>query len=238
MPLWEHVEELRKRLLVIITFFAIFFFVIFFFSRDLLGYMEATFVPGEALIVRRPTEYLWLMMKLSAYLSLIIILPLIVYETFAFASPGLYDHEIIAVRKVIAISAGFVALGFAVSFLVLKRLLPYFATLSKNADIETLWSIDLFFDFVIKFTFSLSIFSLLPVVFYFMIKANIIDSEDMKKWRKYIYPGGFAFCALLLPQPFTLQLVFFLIFIAIYELFIHYGTNRHQDKKTPGDLRA
>jgi sec-independent protein translocase protein TatC len=230
MPFWEHFEELRKRVLTVIAFFALFFFMIFLFSRDLLGYMEAVFAPGAEFIVRRPTEYLWLMTKLSAYLSVIVILPLIVYEILVFSSSGLYDNERSFLRRAIAVSAAFVAMGVTTSTLVLKRLLPYLAGLSENAGTEARWSIELVLDFVIKSAFTFSIFSLLPVVMYFMMRAGIVDSENMKKWRKYVYSGAFFFCALLLPQPFTLQLIFFIIFVMIYEIFIVYGKRISQEK--------
>lgn len=99
-PLMEHLEELRNRILWALVAWAVMTGVAFVFRLELLALLErpldiynATAKIKADLQVLNITEPFVTSFKIAAFGGLALALPFIVYQIWAFISPGLYDHE-------------------------------------------------------------------------------------------------------------------------------------------------
>ena len=90
----EHLEELRKRIFILASFFAIFFFIGLYFSRKFLNFLvkEASNF-GVKLISITPTEIFISELKIGFFFALLLLIPFIIYHVLIFVKPGLKKEE-------------------------------------------------------------------------------------------------------------------------------------------------
>src|SRR5688500_15655173 len=102
MTLWEHLAELRTRMVKMIVFFIIGFGVAWYFRETLLEVLKKPFADawdpklfgGPAkLHFQSPASGFIAYVKLSALSGLVFSLPLMLYQMWAFVAPGLYSKE-------------------------------------------------------------------------------------------------------------------------------------------------
>jgi len=93
MTIWEHVTDLRKRLLVSLVALVVTVSISFYFSDDLIHILARPIGGIEKLISIEVTENVGVFMKVSLLSGFILALPLIVYEILGFIFKGLYEKE-------------------------------------------------------------------------------------------------------------------------------------------------
>src|SRR5206468_10748812 len=97
MTIWEHLEELRKRLIISLLAIAAALPICWFFRESLFNIVQAPFLrfvhPGDKLSFISLTEPFMVYMKLSAVSALIFTSPIIISQVWLFISPGLYKRE-------------------------------------------------------------------------------------------------------------------------------------------------
>ena len=97
MTLWEHLEELRRRLIVcIITLFAG-FVVCWFYREKIFDVIQAPFLryvaSGDKLSFISLTEPFFVYMKVAAFAAIIFTSPILITQLWLFIAPGLYKKE-------------------------------------------------------------------------------------------------------------------------------------------------
>jgi sec-independent protein translocase protein TatC len=97
MTIWEHLDELRKRLMVSLAALAVGFVVCWFFRESLWEVVQAPFMKyvakGDRLSFISLTEPFLVYMKLSALAAIIFTSPILITQLWLFISPGLYKRE-------------------------------------------------------------------------------------------------------------------------------------------------
>ncbi|MBZ5545483.1 MAG: twin-arginine translocase subunit TatC, partial [Acidobacteriia bacterium] len=100
MSFFEHLEELRQRLIRSILAIFIAFGVCFYFSDHIYGYLAKPLTDtlrslhmSDKLVYTNPIDPFNLYIKLSAVVGLFLASPYILYQLWLFISPGLYRHE-------------------------------------------------------------------------------------------------------------------------------------------------
>jgi len=97
MSFLEHLEELRKRLIVSFVALGVAFLVCWNFADRIFGWLDqplAKFLPpGEKLVFTRLTEPFMLYMKVAFFAGIFVASPVILWQLWLFISPGLYKRE-------------------------------------------------------------------------------------------------------------------------------------------------
>src|SRR3989338_7826504 len=90
LPLLEHLDEIRKRLFVVIIVFIIFSATGFYFIEDILQWLK---IPGGVylgtLAVFSPTSAILTFFKMAFFFGLIFSLPVLLYEIWMFVRPAI-----------------------------------------------------------------------------------------------------------------------------------------------------
>ena len=88
----EHIDEIRKRLMVIVVFFVIAVIGSFFIAKPIIKFLqsEAGYEEFHAFNVVDPIA---LYLKVIVFLAVVIISPIIMYQFWSFISPGLHETE-------------------------------------------------------------------------------------------------------------------------------------------------
>src|SRR6185503_654116 len=96
MTFLEHLDELRVRLIHAMVALAVGFAVCWYFHERLFWFLTQPLrraYPEVEFIFTSPTEALMLHMKMSFFVGIFVAAPYLLYQVWAFVSPGLYPHE-------------------------------------------------------------------------------------------------------------------------------------------------
>ena len=134
------------------------------------------------------TEGFTVYLKVSIVAGVILALPVILYQTWAFIAPGLYEHEKCHALPFIFIGLVLFVIGIIVGYVVLRYPVEFLITFASNSFTE-LVTADSYFGFVAFFMLAFGIVFELPLVLTFMAKVGIITGDTLKKKRAVAHIG-------------------------------------------------
>uniref|UniRef100_J3L0A3 Sec-independent protein translocase protein TATC, chloroplastic n=1 Tax=Oryza brachyantha TaxID=4533 RepID=J3L0A3_ORYBR len=155
MSIFDHLEELRDRIFVSVLAVGAAILACFAYSKDLIRILEAPVsVQGVRFLQLSPGEFFFTTLKVSGYCGLLLGSPVILYEIIAFVLPGLTRDERRFLGPIVLGSSVLFYLGIFFSYTVLApAALNFFVNYAEGA-VESLWSIDQYFEFVLVLLFS------------------------------------------------------------------------------------
>ncbi|MEM2991410.1 MAG: twin-arginine translocase subunit TatC, partial [Halobacteria archaeon] len=171
MPLLEHIIELRNRLLRVVIAFMVIAFLVFPFTNSIIAAIWRYLIPeGVKMVMYEPLEFLIVQIMLALIIAGTVGIPLLIYELFQYASPGLYPHEkkyffLIVPFSMLLFIAG-VAVGFFAVLPVFFHLMVYY---SNDVAVPML-SIGRTFSVVTTFLAGLGLVFQLPLLIVFALK--------------------------------------------------------------------
>ena len=183
LSVWDHIGELRSRLLkamgaLVITTAASFFGL----ASYALDFLAGPVGGLENLVAIEVTESVGVYMRIALLSGFIIALPLIVYQILAFVVPGLYENEKRWLFSAIPIATLLFIAGVAFSyFVMLPAALPF---LLGFLDVQAMVSINRYIQFVTNMMFWIGVAFETPLVVFILAKLNIVTpSMLLKQWR-------------------------------------------------------
>ncbi|MAG08743.1 twin-arginine translocase subunit TatC [Candidatus Woesearchaeota archaeon] len=219
LPLYEHLDELRKRFLLIITFLFGFFILGFPLSNYFIKIIINDLTPNNVIIIGlTPIEYLLTQVKLGFIISLFITLPLIIYQALVFIIPGLTRKERDAIKLILP---GFILLfilGISFAYFILLPIAIYFLGNLSQGIIENLWSIKAFINFVLLSCLGSALLFQTPLLLAILNRLGIINLKMLKKYRAHVYVLIFLASALITPPDFITMLITALPLMVLYEI--------------------
>ncbi|XP_056165576.1 sec-independent protein translocase protein TATC, chloroplastic isoform X2 [Syzygium oleosum] len=155
MSIFDHLEELRQRMFVSVMAVGAAILGCFAFSKELVVILEAPVkTQGVRFLQLAPGEFFFTTLKVSGYCGLLLGSPVILYEIIAFVLPGLTRSERRFLGPIVLGSSVLFYAGIVFSYLILTpAALNFFVSYAEGA-VESLWSIDQYFEFVLVLMFS------------------------------------------------------------------------------------
>ncbi len=225
LALKEHLIELRKRLIIVIISIAVLVCITFPFSKQLLEYIVKDVVPqGTEIIVLGPMEYLYILVLISLTLSIILSFPVIIYETFMFMKPGLFPSERKFFLRVVPTSFILFIIGALFSYKLLLPLSLDFLLDYTIGKAEAMLVLSRFVRFLSFLLLSVGLIFQIPLIIALAVKADLIQKEDLKKKRKYIYGILLLIAFFIAPDPTPITPLLILLTLAlVYEISIFFA---------------
>jgi sec-independent protein translocase protein TatC len=217
MPLLEHLEELRQRLIRVFVSILIFAIVTYIFADYLLEYLVK---PMGTVYFRDPTGAFMVRLKLSFAGGILCSVLVILYHFWRFVSPGLYKHEIRSVLPVILFGTLFFFGGAAFCYLLVIPIALSFLQSFATESIQPWIDIKEYFSFVIYLCLAFGVVFELPVVSYFLGRVGIITSRFLIKGRRFALLFILIAGALLTPPDIFSQLALAIPLYLLYEVSI------------------
>ena len=139
--------------------------------------------PNDKLIVTTALEPFALYVKVSLYAAIALSVPFLLWQIWAFVSPGLYPHERKYVTPFIALSSIFFVLGAATAYyLIFPPAARYLLGLGQ--DFRLLLKADDYFDFIILLMLGMGVVFQMPAITYVLARIGLVDARWMiKVWR-------------------------------------------------------
>ena len=225
LPFTTHLEELRKRLIIAGGTWLVAFFACYAFADPLFRYISepvrAALPEGSSLVFITATEPFFTYMKIAALAALIVSLPVILWQFWAFVAPGLYTHEKrFAVSFVAASCLCFGAgayLGFTYIFPTIFAMLIKFGI--GGSDISAMLSMGSYLSLAALMLLAFGLIAEVPIVILVLARMGVIDHLWLKRNRKYMVIVAFVFAAIVTPGPDVISQVSLAIpFIILYEV--------------------
>lgn len=219
MGILDHLDEFRKRLIVVLVVFFTFTILGFVFVEDIYAYITKDL--SENLSVLSPTEILGFYFKLATVFGIAFSLPTIAYELWAFIKPGLHAHERKAAIPYIPGFFIFFILGLAFGFFVIFPLImDFLTTIGKDMFIE-MYTTDKYFSFVLNMSIPFGFLFEMPLVMMFLTSLGIINPYKLGKMRKYAYFFLIVVAVSISPPDFISDFVIAAPLLLLFEISVN-----------------
>ncbi|MGF2614290.1 twin-arginine translocase subunit TatC [Rossellomorea vietnamensis] len=222
MTIYEHIGELRKRLMFVVVFFMLAFLGSFFLAEPLIRYLQHADEAKELTMnAFRLTDPLKIYLEMMVFISLILTSPLILFQFWAFISPGLLERERKVTLSYIPISLLLFLGGLSFAYFILfPYVVGFMMNLSDELDIQQVIGINEYFHFLFQLTVPFGLLFQLPVVMLFLTRLGIITPMFMAQMRRYAYFILLVIAALITPPDIVSHLMVTVPLLFLYEISI------------------
>ncbi len=216
MSVLGHVKELRKRLLISVIALVATTIISFTFSQQLAQILAGPIGGLSAMESIDVTENVTAFMKISLLAGVVLALPIIVYEIFAFIMPGLNPKERKWVWFMIPLATLFFAGGVLFAyFFMLPTALPF---LLNFMGITTAPRPSTYFGFVLNLLFWVGLAFELPLIVFLLARLGLITARQLlKQWRIAIIVIAIL-SALITPTPDPVNMA--LMMLPLFTLYL------------------
>ncbi|MCF6139535.1 twin-arginine translocase subunit TatC [Pseudalkalibacillus berkeleyi] len=222
MTLQSHVEELRKRIFIVILIFLAAFISGFFLSMPLIQYLKQTpEAAGLELNVFKLTDPLTVFLDFAFLIGLLITSPVALYQIWAFISPGLLEKERRVTLMYIPLTFFLFVGGISFSYFILfPFVIDFMNGLSDLLGVEEEYGINEYFHFLFRLTLPFGILFQFPVVIMFLTRLGLVTPAFLRKIRKYSYFVLLVLAGMITPPELISHLMVTVPLILLYEISI------------------
>lgn len=207
MTFLEHLDELRRRLMIAAGAIAVGMAISFFFIQRIVDFvmvpLNALLPQGSTFISYEMTEGFMLYMKIAALTGLLLASPVVILQFWLFIAPGLYSHEKRFAIPFVFLGTFFFLLGAAFShYFVFPFAFGFFANFfGTNSYVRFMPSIGPLFGAYVKMLLALGIVFQLPTVVFFLARMGMVTARWLIKKTKYAVLIIFVVAAIITPGP-------------------------------------
>lgn len=233
MSLGEHLEELRRCLVIGVGSFSAAFLLCFCFGRQIINFarwplwltIKQMGLSPDAVSrlsgALSPMDGFSALVRFSLLISLLVALPVIARQLWIFISPGLREKERAAIQPVFIFGGGMFALGMAVGFFVACPIALQALFFFNNwLGFDNRWTGASIIQLVSVICLGFGAVFELPLVLMILGRLGLVSPAWLRKNRRYSIMAIFIIATLLAPpDPFT-QVIMATVLMALYEFSI------------------
>jgi sec-independent protein translocase protein TatC len=220
----SHLVELRDRLVKAVIGVALVCIALLAWPGPAMIYdflaapMLASLPVGAKMIATGVSAPFLVPMKVTLVLALILSLPWVFYQAWAFVAPGLYAHEKRLVLPLVISSSLLFIAGVAFCYFFVFGRVFHFITNFAPTSIAVMPDIENYLDFVISMCLAFGATFEVPVVVVILVRMGIVSVEKLKSFRPYIIVGAFVIAAIVTPPDVVSQLALAVPMWLLFEL--------------------
>ncbi len=223
MPLLEHLEELRQRIIRSLIAMGIGMVICLIFAKKILQvllYPTTQLDHPFSLQVLKVQGMFLVTLEVGLFGGIILSLPYILHQFWLFIAPGLLEHERRYFPRLLFSSTTLFIAGVAFAyFVVLPFALNFFIGLAPP-EIRANIAIDFYIGFAIRLLVIFGVIFELPVISYFFSKIGLLTPVLMRRYRRHAVVAIFVLAALLTPPDIITQVMLGVPLILLYEVSI------------------
>jgi sec-independent protein translocase protein TatC len=218
----SHLLELRDRLLYAIIAVLVVFVPLAIFSEQLYQQLAAPLLAslpeGNKMIVTHPLQAFLTPIKLAFFFAVVIAIPFVLYQIWAFVAPGLYRHEQRMVWPLLVSSSVLFYAGMAFAYFIVFPLVFGFLAQVTPEGVQFTPDIKAYQDFVFTLFFAFGVAFELPVALVLLTRAGIVDPHTLGKKRPYVVLWTFVVAMLLTPPDALSQTLLAIPLLVLFEV--------------------
>ncbi len=220
MSFMEHLEELRARLMRAIVGVVVAFVLSLTFCKPLWNIVSAPAVDAlkhlgltPKLIYTAPMDgFNIIYIKLPLLMSIFVGAPWILYQVWAFISPGLYKREKRWAVPFVTCTAGlFIAGGCFAYFVAFKFGLEFLLGIGRDINVSPMVTINEYFDLFVNVTLGVGLVFELPIVIFFLTLLRLASPRFLMRHSRYAILGIAILAAAVTPTPDAFNMMLFAV---------------------------
>ncbi|MCR8986498.1 twin-arginine translocase subunit TatC [Brevibacillus laterosporus] len=216
--IFDHLSDMRKRIILVIATFLISFVVCFLYVDFI--YQFLTNRSGEKLTILGPTDVLTIYMRLSAWAAVAITIPIAAFQIWGFVSPALTTRERqVTLMYIPALFLLFISGAMFAYFILFPMVYQFVLGLSNN-NFQLLITASDYFSFMLAFCLPFSVLFELPLVVLFFSHLGIVNPHRLAKLRKPAYFLLSIISISVTPPDIISDILVIVPLIGLYELSI------------------
>jgi len=231
--LFDHLLELRTRLLRAVLGILIVFCSLAYFAQDIYQYLAmpllATMPEGSQMIATDVASPFFAPFKLTLVLSVFLAMPYVLYQVWSFVAPGLYRNE----KKLIApLMLGSTLLfygGIAFAYFIVFPVVFEFFTSVAPDGVVIATDISSYLDFVLKLFFAFGAAFEIPIAIILLCWTGITTPKSLREKRPYVAVGAFVVGMLLTPPDIISQSMLAIPMLILFEVGIIIASLNHKE---------
>lgn len=221
-PLIEHLLELRSRLLRAVIGVFLVFLPLAFFAPELFTWLSgpllARLPEGSGLIATQVAAPFLAPFKFALLLAVVIALPWVLYQMWAFVAPGLYANEQRLVLPLLASSTVLFYSGMAFAYYVVFPLVFRFFVNIAPTGVAVMTDISHYLDFVLTMFMAFGVAFEVPVAIVLVVWAGFTTPSKLAGYRAYIVVAAFGVGMVLTPPDIISQTLLAVPMYLLYEM--------------------
>ena len=222
LSLIDHLLELRTRLLRAVIAISIVVIALAPFARQLYTLLAEPLVrylpEGSSMIAIDVASPFFAPFKLVLILGLLIAMPAVIYQAWAFVAPGLYRHEQRLARPLLMASICLFYAGCAFAyFLVFPVVFAFFTSMAPEG-VAVMTDINRYLDFILALFIAFGLAFQVPVATIVLVALGVTTPDSLAKARGYVVVGAFLVAMLITPPDMISQTLLALPVLLLYEL--------------------
>lgn len=207
MPIIEHLEELRIRLMLSILVFIVMITISFIDIKQIIVILQKPAI-GIKFLQLAPGEYLFSSIKVACYSGFLLSTPFTIYQVLCFIIPGLTYKEKKYVLPIVISSIFLFFLGILFSYNILVPAAISFFIRYGSDVIEPIWSLEEYFNFILLLLLSTGLSFQIPIVQILLGLFKIVSSQQMIIYWKYIIFTSTILGAIITPSTDPITQIF------------------------------
>ena len=225
MPFWDHLEELRWRLITSIVVILIGAGITYKFSDTIMHWL---IIPTDSLDIDLNLQVLKITSMFTVKLSVALFggitlgLPVLLFQFWRFVSPAFEDEHGFAVLLTVLFSSGFFVLGMCFAyFVIIPFSLAFFTSLtSESVDVAYNFTLEGYLIYILWLVFGCGLLFQLPVISIFFTRVGILTPSFLREYRKFAIVVFLILGAVLTPPDPVSQILIVVPLILLYEFSI------------------
>lgn len=217
----QHLDELRRRILISLLSLSITTILSFPFSQNILRILKNPARGIDALVFFGPEEALLILMRISIFSGIVLASPVISYQLWLFVSPAVDDR----LRKysfffVISVFVVFILGSLFAYFILLPRALVFLLSL-QNQELKAMISASRYISFVSNIILATGLVFQMPVLIFLLSKAGLINAGILRKNFKFALVAIIVIAAIITPTTDIFNMLMLAIpMLLLYEISI------------------
>lgn len=217
MTLGEHLRELRSRLVKAALAVVLFGIVGFVFRNEIIEFLlnsmyeaaERTGAEATRATYTRPTDPLFIPLRIAMITGLVLAAPVWIYQLWAFITPALYRNERRWAAAVVGAAAPMFGAGVAIALWIMPKAWEFLLSFTPTDLVDNLIPFEEYLSFVIRIVLVFGIGFLLPIFVVLLNAVGVLRHETLSSARRWVIVGIFTFGAVATPtgDPFTLMML-------------------------------
>lgn len=212
----DHLDELRKRIIIVGVAFVIFLVIGFMYVNDIYTFFMGNL--HQKLLVLGPSDVIRIYFQLAAVVAFAGTIPVAAWQIWLFVKPGLHPNErkvaLAYIPALFILFIGGISFGY---FFIFPNILRFLTNLASNM-MMTSFTAENYFGFLMDITLPFGIAFELPLVMMFLTSLGIVNPFTLTKLRKYAYFVLVVIATLISPPEFISHISVAIPLILIYEI--------------------
>jgi sec-independent protein translocase protein TatC len=218
----SHLVELRDRLLRCVIALVLVFICLFPWARDLYSMLAkpllASLPAGGQLIATEVTAPFFVPIKVTLMAALVIALPYLLYQIWAFVAPGLYAHEKKLVMPLVTTSTVLFLCGMAFAYFLVFPIVFHFIISVAPEGVAVMTDIGKYLDFVLTLFVAFGVTFEVPVAVVILVRMGMVSVAKLREIRPYVIVGAFVIGAVFTPPDVVSQVMLAVPLWVLYEI--------------------